>query len=29
MQKNDEDEYSQYVEAALFRIHILEVRLNR
>lgn len=29
MQKEDEDEYSNYVEGALFRIHILEVRLNR
>ncbi|CAI9730778.1 Hypothetical predicted protein [Octopus vulgaris] len=29
MQKNEEDEYLKYCEEAIFRIHVLEVRLNR
>jgi hypothetical protein len=29
MQKDDEDEYLNYCSEAMFRIHILELRLNR
>ncbi|GAB1600388.1 dynein regulatory complex subunit 7-like [Argonauta hians] len=29
MQKTEEDEYLKYCEEAIFRIHVLEVRLNR
>ena len=29
MQKDDEEEYLNYCSEAMFRIHILELRLNR
>ena len=29
MQKDDEDAYLNYCSEAMFRIHILELRLNR
>ena len=29
MQKEDEEEYLEYCSEAMFRIHILELRLNR